>query len=336
MSKNSISEKHWSFIHNFKQARWIVNSDLALRIPIMLIFLLWFIMGIIGICGIKNPLNIIEFLALVINFIAIPFHTLLICKSEMDRMYLMHLVGFPLNLACHAIQEYVRFLTFENERFHHINAAFGYALLSICFLIWSVPTRILYFRTFHIARKTLGTDANSLVWQLIVPLITLTVFGVLSIIILMFTLPSLENYGRFVPVQVESFLSGFWTLFEIYMYSKIDPLRRGGSFCSNYIEKIYIAAGLLLLFTPAPMIISMILSKKDIFHWVYYAQDVLVRIILAGRFIILWYYCVNELKRYEIPPNDAETDTPRKQNTYQDIVDLSSLTIEEIKQMELL
>ena len=130
MSNSSIHYEHWSFFHNFKQASWMVNSDLLLRIPIMLIFFLWFATSIPFIHKIPG----IDFLARLINFITIPLHTLLICKSKMDRTYLIHLSGFPLYLAFYAIQSCVRATNSKNERLQHINAAIGYTMFSICFL----------------------------------------------------------------------------------------------------------------------------------------------------------------------------------------------------------
>jgi len=321
-----IPKEHWSFIHNFKRAKWISNTDLALRIPIMLVFLAWVFQSVQRAYVITSLVQFIHG----INFLLVPLHTLIICRSKMDRMYLMHLIGVSVVWLCLAIREMV-----EHPDKMHIFRGVQYILLSVTFLIWSVPTRILYFQIFLIARKTLGVNANFLFSRFILSLSGLFIFGILALLIHLAVHTYCKNFDHyFLLTQVETILFGLWTLFEIFMYSKIDPFKRVYKFGLNCIEKVYISAGIFMILQGLVMI-GVIIYYKHIDRWVHIGEWILIRCILVARFILLWYYCVNELKSYMQEPKSTEEIVIHKEGVARtDIVDLSSLTKEQLQEME--
>jgi len=248
----------------------------------------------------------------------------------MDRIYLMHIIGVSFVWFCLAIREMVENLDTDN-----IFRGIQYLLLSVTFLIWSVPTRILYFQIFLIARKTIGVNANFLFSQFILSLIGLFSLGFCSLGIWFVVYTYCPNFDHeFLLTQMESLLFALWTLFEIFMYSKIDPFKRVYKFGLNWIEKLYIAAGIFLILQ-ALIMIPVIIFCNQLPEWVHKGQWIIIRCILIVRFIILWYYCVNELKSYTKKPESIEEIVIYKEGiAHTDIVDLSTLTQEQLEEME--
>jgi len=294
-----LDPKEHSIIHTFKASRCISFyniSDSLYRCGIMCIFIISFISLIISEVYENQSAKIIGEVCWGLNVMNISLHTLLICRSQMDRIYLIHLLGTPM---------FWLFFSIRNFR-----TEFGLwwidgvilILVSIAFTVWSIPTRILYFKTFRLACVTLGTDSSKLLnmftkyWILMV-----TSSFILSCI--MFTINLMTKYKSGSTDALNSLFVAVTTIFEIFMYSRINPLawpllgpRKLGL---KLGEKLYIViASLMVLNGLVQLLVDFALGGNVpiVSRVVGY---MVIDIGLTLRFVILWYYCVEELNFHE-------------------------------------
>jgi len=90
---------------------------------------------------------------------------------------------------------------------------------------------------------------------------------------------------------------------------------------------------------PMAMIIAyVVLGFREyivLYSWVDLCQWAFVRVVVTARFIVLWYYCVEELRLYSAKPDIEEIAIPEEAKVRFDMVDLTSITLEEIEKMEI-
>ena len=164
MSSNSpLNPKEHSICQTFKKSRWVYSKYLIYRIPIIMIFLAWVNFA----CYLKalnlksNKLITISFSLMLLNQMMIPLHTLLICGCGIDRLYLSHLL-------LTGIFELV-FAVMFRVTWPHILIIPVVACQFMAYVYWYIPTRILYFKTFNLAKAFFKLPANTLLRKLVVP-----------------------------------------------------------------------------------------------------------------------------------------------------------------------
>jgi len=81
------------------------------------------------------------------------------------------------------------------------------------------------------------------------------------------------------------------------------------------------------------MIIALVVLKVP--RWVGVCQWGLMRVVLVARFILLWYYCLEELRLYTAEPDIEEVVIPEEAKVRFDVVDLTSIPLEQIEKMEI-
>lgn len=96
-SKSPLHPKEHSIYHTFKNSPWINSNYLIPRLCIIAMFLGWISLDCclcLKVWTYIRKLKKVSELLELLNWMAIPLHTLLICGSGIDRLYLSHLVLF--------------------------------------------------------------------------------------------------------------------------------------------------------------------------------------------------------------------------------------------------
>jgi len=187
MNLNSpLDPKEHSIYHTFKKSKWMNSKFLFPRLCIILIFLAWVTLAIYLKASnmdkdFKEFKNI-SYSLLLLNQMMIPLHTLLICGCGMDRLYLLHLL-------LTGIFEFAFGVMFSwgNGLQSWITPFIAIQLMA--YIYWYIPTRILYFKTFNLAKAFFNIPGNTLLKELLLPWSILFTICV-CIITSLFLLPS--------------------------------------------------------------------------------------------------------------------------------------------------
>ena len=187
MSSNSpLNPREHSIFHTFKRSKWVYSKFLIYRIPIIMIFLAWVTFA----CYLKalnlksNKLITSSYSLMLLNQMMIPLHTLLICGCGIDRLYLSHLL-------LSGIFEFAYRIMFSRGIQIWIIPIIACQLMA--YIYWYIPTRILYFKTFNLAKEFFNVAANALLRKLVLPWAILFTICV-SIITCLFVLSSNSKY----------------------------------------------------------------------------------------------------------------------------------------------
>ena len=118
-------------------------------------------------------------------------------------------------------------------------------------------------------------------------------------------------------------------LFELYMYSKINPLKNQFTCFSSWKEIFYILVAVAgILIAVAEVIVIKATGKPTVVHFL--TLRTVARIIQICRFIILWYYCIDELQ-YDSQWSESTIEI----NIRDDRMDLSKLSEKEVRALEI-
>jgi len=327
-----IDKEHYSLIQTFKTAPWVFCKQLWTRIPICILFGVWFIwetyLTVRALSTNSAQDEGIVSLFAVVNFVCIPLHTLLVCRAQIDKLYILYLVGSGLGWFIISIR------AFTGSTFDYGKTM--YAIFSLSFLIWSVPTRILYYKTFQLAKQELGVDTTTLYTNFIVPWLWMFSIIVIMIVLIFVSATFFPTYAECVRLCAEAIGASLVTLFEIFMYSKIDPFTWMRKLGKNFIEKFYLTMSFLLLISGFTVLIyGFVQSDGTLPNWVSFGEWVFIKVVMIVRFILLWYYCESELDYYYKCQNLLEDKTiDLELQAHLDVVNVQCLTRAQIEEME--
>jgi len=299
-------DKKYNNFEIFKRAPWISSKKwwiLILQVYFVLCYLVScyppFYMIMYGkkgwdACAIMDLWSVCTSL----DWMNIYIHTLIVCTHGIDRWYILTLFGKPL-------RDFVALLSIviagDFSSFLHI-LPIVYLVVSITtFVIWSIPTRILYVTTFRDTVKFFYMNENFVISNLICPLSVM--YFIVTIYVIMYALGAhlLDDFtpGRlFTDAFTPQFL---FLLYEIMMYVIINPSKNKFTHRMNFVkmnkyERIYmLMVGLHLFLTFAA--ITLILSNKcsgDTWATFQLINNI-YRTFAQFRFILLWYYAKHEL-----------------------------------------
>jgi len=96
---------------------------------------------------------------------------------------------------------------------------------------------------------------------------------------------------------------------------------------------MYFFGGTFLICMSMAMIIAYIVLEVP--QWVGVCQWAFVRVVLTARFIVLWYYCLEELRLYSAKPDIEEIVIPEEARVRFDVINLTSIPLEQIEKMEI-
>merc|ERR550537_1263788 len=131
----------------------------------------------------NRELHTSSYSLMILNHMMIPLHTLLICGSGIDRLYLSHLL-------LSGIFEFAYRVMFSPGIQIWITPIIACQLMA--YIYWYIPTRILYFKTFNLVKEFFNVAANALLRKLVLPwtiLLTICVSIITCLFVLSIKIP---------------------------------------------------------------------------------------------------------------------------------------------------
>lgn len=321
--KSPLRPEDYSLIEVWCQSVWFSyhdNLELVVRTSIMFICISHAVAS--SLCFLDSSVvsPLIQILCTIHTW-TLSLHTLMICRGKMDRLYLLHFILYTII----AVYEDAHFSITKGGLLMALIYFISITILIFAYVFWSIPTRLLYYKTFHLARMILKVDGDYL-------LNACFKYWACGFSISLF----LEGIGFWFTIattfNVDLFRSGIWafslciiSVFEIEMYSLINPLKEDSNI--NFLAKMYYFATITYALIGLGCIISefIIMSKMTvgILFYTYYS---LLTVMYVIRYIVLWYYCVEEL----ISKNKhEESKFPEEKLFHSTRIDLSKITKEE-------
>lgn len=217
---------------------------------------------------------------------ALPLHSLLVCQHRLDGLYWAHLILYAAFFLMRTVYHLIRALT-ESDHFEW--RAFGtYLAFTTTFIVFSIPTRLLYIRTFQEAVQK-GVDSTEVFQGLYKEWLWTTLFAFLMVVsqALWFTV----SPTSFEP-DLRSTSNHFWdamiATFELRMYFKLDSSK---NLCMFLMTPLEGALALIPMVLGGYALVTLFSKEQN--------PDVETAMysIMSLRHVLMWPFAKKELMR---------------------------------------
>jgi len=298
--------------------------------PIRVLLLVIQVMNVIGFCArfaveiayntndadstpFWRPFVTTYFILQTTPIINLSLHTLLACITGVDKLYIFHLILFPMTSGIWMIRSIVVNL-FIIRNFDHpwllVFQSVDDFLKFFARIFWNIPTRLLYVVKYREIIEHYGAPSSRIFLHLGISFSI--IFVIRCVIYFMHLLPNLSsetkllwfNMWQFGYLAMETSFCACIAIYEMRMYLILTPAKRFCFFLQpwkwNRFEIAYMTMIILLLLLSAMNLFLVFTvgevnyQKRDYRYWLGQFNWIFIKLIEFLRYVVLWYFAINE------------------------------------------